>query len=75
MPLEALRAWTSRSLAAASLAAVALAVVLTSCGSPPPPAPLQNVYSTTASERLPIDGLWKTGRDPVAYAQLQRGRM
>lgn len=75
MPLEALRAWTSRSFAAASLAAVALAVVLTSCGSPPPPAPLPNVYSTTASEKLPIDGLWKTGSDPVTYAQLERGRM
>ena len=55
--------------------ATVMASMLISCGSPPPPAPLPNVYSQPASERLPIDGLWKTASEPAVYFQLDRGRM
>ena len=33
------------------------------------------MYSQPASERLPIDGLWKTVSEPALYFQLERGRM
>jgi hypothetical protein len=55
--------------------AIVLGSVLISCGSPPPPVPLPDVLSQPGSERLPIDGLWKTVSEPARYFQLERGRM
>lgn len=61
--------------ARAVILALGASLVITACGSPPPPAPLPNVASQEPSERLSIDGLWKTRSEPEVYVQLERGRL
>ncbi len=52
-----------------------IALMIAACGSPPAPAPFPNVASQRPSERLSIDGLWKTRSEPEVYVQLERGRL
>lgn len=52
-----------------------IALTLAACSGPPPPAPLPDVGSQAPSERLSIDGLWKTRSEPGLYVQLERGRL
>ncbi len=52
-----------------------IALIIAACASPPPPAPLPNVGSQEPSERLSIDGLWKTRSEPEVYLQHERGRL
>jgi hypothetical protein len=61
----------------ALLASVALLLLLpvAGCGTPGPSTPLPTVHATTPSERLPIDGLWKTAGEPPAFVQIERGRL
>jgi len=57
------------------LGSLVLGSLVLACAAPPPPPPLPDVHSRAPTERLPIDGLWKTASEPALYFQLERGRM
>ncbi len=44
------------------------------CASDAPPPPLPDVYTTRASERLPIDGLWKIQHEEAVLANDEEAR-
>ena len=52
-----------------------IALVVAACGSPPPPARLPDMRSHEPSERLSIDGLWKTRSEPEIHVRIERGRL